>query len=380
MHVGLDAHKKVTVGFVVRRDGTCEPPFRLPTTKQAVQGLAEELPPNAKVYVEASTTGKAVVRELRNEGQDATLLHPDALLLTLRKNKDDDLDAEHIARVAQLGAYKTAYLPTEEEEELRSLTRHRYAVTERLTALKCRAHAILARNLVPTPPGRLDRPACRKRWEAIEDLPAADRFVLDQVLAEIAHLEDQRDAVRFAIVQAARDDARVRLLLTVPGIDVANAAAIVSELGDPSRFPSAKHAASYAGIVPPNRKSGEKELHGRITKKGSPILRHALVEAAHTAVRYPGRLRRSYRRLQGRIGTKKALVATGRRLVGIVWAMLVRGEAYRDPVPELAERKVWRFEAVVERLDAGDRAGARRLLRTHDLRRDYRKAQEAKGT
>lgn len=370
MHVELDAHKKNTVGFAVHADGKREGPFVLPTTRESVTRLAVRLQ-GAEVLVEASTTGKGIVRLLQEKGVKAKLIHPDALMMTLRRKKNDKEDALHIALVGQIGAAHEAYLATPYEDHLRGLTRRRYDVKHRMSSSTCQAHAVLARNLVQTPPGRLSRESARRRWANAPGLPDNKRFLLQGILREIEYLENEHNELRLKIHEATKDDAVIELLLTIPGVDVVNAATIRGEYGDMNRFPTGKQAASYAGIVPPNWQSGDKEVHGRITKKGSPYLRHALGEAAHQIRRYDSPLKKFFTRLQARVGRKKAITATARKLATLVWAMVTKKKPYADAVAELTGLKRWRRDNIQQLLAPGDREKATRLMNSHAAKRDY---------
>jgi transposase len=370
LHVGLDAHKKQTVGFVVHADGKREGPFAMQTTRESIERLAPKWR-GGEVLVEASTTGKGVVRLLRDLGVNAKLVHPNALMMTLRRSKDDEEDALHIALVGKIGAAHEAYLATPYEDELRSLTRRRYDVKQRMSSLSCQAHAILARNLVTPPPGRPTRGSTRRRWENAPGLPERERYILRGVLRELDYLEKEHDEIRLRVHEVTKGDEQIDLLLTIPGIDIVNAATIRGEYGDIKRFPSGKHAASYAGIVPPNWRSGDKELHGRITKKGSPYLRAALVEAAHQAARWDSPLKRFLKRLTARVGMKKAITAVGRKLATLIWSMLTHDKPYADQAGLLTGMKRWRRDQITELLAAGDREAAAKRMNYHNTKRDY---------
>jgi transposase len=115
----------------------------------------------------------------------------------------------------------------------------------------------------------------------------------------------------------------------MPGVGPVTVDAVLSELGDPRRFRSGRKATAFAGLAPGLRQSAGRTKQLGITKEGSRLLRWALVQAAWRAVRLTARWRAIYQKLQGRIGTKKAIVAVARRLWCVLFAMLQSGPAYR---------------------------------------------------
>ena len=126
-------------------------------------------------------------------------------------------------------------------------------------------------------------------------------------------------------------DEAVRLLDSIPGINPRAAQAILAEIGtDMSRFPSAKHLASWAGMCSGNHESAGKRLSGK-TRKGSPWLRQQLAEAAHAASRTKNTyLAALYRRLASRRGAKIALIAVGHAMLVIIYHMLSEHTSYHD--------------------------------------------------
>jgi transposase len=121
----------------------------------------------------------------------------------------------------------------------------------------------------------------------------------------------------------------IRLLDTIPGVGLIWSTTIYAEVGDIRRFRSRKAFASYTGLIPSIRASGEKIHHGNITHNGSRPLRHALVEAGIHAVKKSRSLRRLHDRVLYRGNIQKARVAVARKLSLIIYAMLRNGEAFR---------------------------------------------------
>jgi transposase len=105
---------------------------------------------------------------------------------------------------------------------------------------------------------------------------------------------------------------------------------------------------SYAGLAPSTRESSGKTKTGRISKQGSPWLRWILVQCAMTAVRYDQRLKSFYERLKSRKGSAKAIVATAKEILVIIWYMLTRRELYRHINKDRYEQKLSRLKKIKE--------------------------------
>jgi transposase len=166
------------------------------------------------------------------------------------------------------------------------------------------------------------------------------RFLLRMHLEHLEALEGLigRLGERIEQVMAPFAAAAARLE-TIPGVSRRIAEVIVAETGvEMGQFPTAGHLASWAGMCPGNNESAGKRRSGTTTK-GSRWLRAALVQAAHAA----GRSKRTYlgaqfRRLAARRGAKRAAVAVGHTLLGIVYQILKRGTTYQDLGPEYLDR------------------------------------------
>jgi transposase len=146
-----------------------------------------------------------------------------------------------------------------------------------------------------------------------------------------------------SIIAAIRTpfDEAVALLQTIPGVGERVATTIVAEIGpEVSRFPSAKHLASWAGVCPGNRTSAGKRPSGRTTR-GNVWLRSALVEAAWAATHGSAThhyLAAQYHRLARRRGKTKAILAVAHILLVIVWHVLHSHQPYRELGADYFER------------------------------------------
>jgi transposase len=169
---------------------------------------------------------------------------------------------------------------------------------------------------------------------AAVNLSAADRFVLGQLEEHWRHLEKQLRGADQALKAFARKapakEAEARAVLrTIPAAGPLTVEVVLSALGDVQRFRSAKQVVAYAGLAPGRRESAGKSKELSITKEGSGLLRWILVQAAWRLRRRSQRWQRVFEQLRQRRGSKKAIVAVARRLLGVMVALLRTGQSYR---------------------------------------------------
>jgi transposase len=140
-------------------------------------------------------------------------------------------------------------------------------------------------------------------------------------------LASEHQQLMALIKRSAYASDAVKLLMTLPGVGVATAQAIVAAIGDISRFESADKLAAYFGLVPSLHQSAERAYHGRITKQGNSNVRWLLVEVAHHAGRHLGPLGHQFARL-------------ARKLAILAWHLLTKNEPYRYALPGPTEHKL----------------------------------------
>jgi len=164
---------------------------------------------------------------------------------------------------------------------------------------------------------------------------AHQRFVLAQQLAHIDALDETIAQCSAEIAERMQPfDPQLERLCTIPGVGRRIAETLVAEIGvDMTRFPTAKHLASWAGICPGNYESAGKRKSGK-TRKGSRWLREALVEAARAAARTRQTyLAAQYHRLAARRGGNRAAIALAHTILVIVYRLLRDGGVYEDLGP-----------------------------------------------
>jgi transposase len=148
-------------------------------------------------------------------------------------------------------------------------------------------------------------------------------MLIDNLSAEIKKHDKIIDDVQYNYPE-------VEILKSVPGISTYSGLMILAEIADPTRFASPQKLCSYAGLVPSTYQSSQTCYNGSITKQGSKWLRWILVQCAHASIktRKSHRLKRFYLRIARRRGNKKAIVATARKMLKIIWHLLDKNSYY----------------------------------------------------
>jgi transposase len=235
--------------------------------------------------------------------------------------KTDQIDASVLAHLARLNFLPTAYAAPKEIRNLHQHMRYREWLVEQRRGVKNRVHAVLAGYNLASPVTDMFGKAGRAWLAEVIEIglrPTAQR-VINEMLRLIDQLDEQIKALAKDIPLTEELGAKSELLMSMPRIGKLNAAMILGEVGDITRFGSAKAFCNWAGMTPRVHQSDAVVRHGRISKQGSRYLRSAMVCASITACRISPRWSRVYERLAQRCGWRAAKVAVARRLLTVVY-------------------------------------------------------------
>jgi transposase len=327
-YVGLDAHSKSCVYMIQDENGRPAGEGTVPTT---LEGLAllrakHELPEGTKVALESGTVAFFVARRLKSLGLDPLVVDASEVRAkALRPNqKSDRRDAIELCEGLRRGIYRTrVHVPPEEIEQLReSLGRRRHFVRVRTMEVNAAKRLLRTAGLPTLARSLTTAKAWEKLLKAVAFSPALHAFVVAHHAVWACAQEQIALLGESLQVQGAPFQKELDRMQTVPGVGPIVALTTLAAFSDVSRFPSAKHAASYAGLVPSTYDSGERVRHGKITKRGSAELRSMLCEAAHQAARPTNPLNPFFASICARRGYKMAIIAVAHRLCRILYAML----------------------------------------------------------
>jgi transposase len=247
-------------------------------------------------------------------------------LIAESTEKTDRKDAHTLANLLRTGYLPEAFRVRDDIYELRTLVRERSALVTARTAAMNRLHGVATTYGLHTIPNQNPRSVNGKIH-----ITHGDHMVLKELHGLIDMLGMRIAVYDKLLVQSVSRFPEARIIMSIPGVGTITAMTIVAEVGDFSRFPSAKKLTKYAGLVPRQRSSGERVRHGSITKEGSSLLRGVLVEAS-MRIREKGapELFGFVARVRVHSGKKRSRVALARKLLSLMWYMVTTESVY-DP-------------------------------------------------
>jgi transposase len=379
---GLDVHKKIVVAAILV-EGRSKDIRSFGTMTADLLELSDWLMSRGVTHVAMESTGeywKPIFNILENNFE--VMLVNAQHISKVPGRKTDVSDAEWIADLLRHGLLTASFIPPVGQRELRELTRFRSTfVKERATLVnrvqkvlesaniklasvasdvvgvsgRAMLEAIIAGKATSEQMAELSKGKLRSKREelsrALEGrVKPHHRFVLTELLSQIDSLEETIARFDQEIEEYCRPfEEAVALLDTIPGVARQTAENIVAEIGtDMSRFPTANHLASWAGVAPGNNESAGKKRSGKVKKGNKPlgvILNQAAHSAAHTKNTY---LSAQYHRLAGRRGKKRALVAVAHSILVMSYFMIKRHEPYCELGSDYFDRR--RPETTAKRL------------------------------
>jgi transposase len=332
--IGLDLAKNVFQVHGVDADGAVVLRQRL--TRARLVKLFAKLPP-CLVGIEACATSHHWARELIALGHEVKLMPAQYVKPYVKRGKNDAVDAEAICEAVTRPTMRFVGIKTPEQQSALMLHRVRLILSRQRTQLSNALRAHLAEFGIVAPIGRggLDRLLDVIADAEDDRIPAGVRACLEMLMAQLDMVKAQILENDRRILASARETELGRRLMEIPGVGPLVASAFVASVADPAIFQSGRNLAAWIGLVPKQNSSGGKERLGGISKAGNRYLRQMLIVGAMAVIRHAERnaAKRPWLvQLLARRKAKVAAVALANKTARTIWAMMVSGERYREPL------------------------------------------------
>ncbi len=322
---GVDAVGKVAVRRQLRRDG--------------VEAFFRALPP-CLVGMEACASAHFWARLIRALGHEVRLIPPSRVKAYVQRGKKNDAtDAAAIAEAVTRPHMEFVPVKSEAQQAILMLHRTRELLVRQRTMLINALRAHLAEFGIVAGQGRAKVKPLIVGLPATE-IPALARAALAELADQIEVCDQRIEGLEKEILVWHRNCEASRNLATIPGIGPITASVLAASVPEPGIFKNGRHLAAWLGLVPRQNSSGGKDRLGHITKSGNTYIRRLLVTGATSVIRFardkaPGEAMWLKSLLQ-RKPPRLASVALANKMARIVWAVLTRGEVFRETRPATA--------------------------------------------
>ena len=333
--IGLDIAKSVFQVHGIDGNGTVV--IRQQLRRSRVLPFFKKLAP-CTVGIEACASSHHWSRELQTIGHSVKLMPPAYVKPYVKRQKNDATDAEAICEAVQRPSMRFVPTKTLDQQACLMLHRTRHLLIRQQTAVINTIRSHLAEFGIVAPVGRN---GVEELLDAVADpsdhrIPDVGRECLHALGMLLGRLKDQILRFDQQISAWHRSNETSRRLDDLPGVGPALATALVASIADPMAFRSGRDFSAWVGLVPKQNSSGGKERLGNITKQGDRYLRSLFTAGALSVIRYAkihGAKHRPWlTKLLERRPTKVAAIALANKIARMAWAMMAKGEAYREPV------------------------------------------------
>lgn len=319
VYLGIDVHKK-TYSVVAMCEKIVIKKATLSASPEGLVIFCNRFFPGAIIEsaYEAGFSGFHLHRILEKNGIKNLVVHAAGIEVAVGdKVKTDKRDALKIATQLEANRLEGIHIPSVEREEKRALTRLRDTVIEHRMTVANQIKSLLHQHgLIPP---TANKKICSLWIEDLKKLPMRDgiRYALNHLIAMWQQLSVRIKEINTDMAkQAAEDNALEMVYRSVPGVGPVGARVLSNEIEDMSHFTNERQLFSYTGLTPSEHSSGGHVRKGHISRQGKTVIRKVLVLAAWKAIQIDSHLRETFDRISVRAGSKRAIIAIARRLIG----------------------------------------------------------------
>jgi transposase len=339
--IGVDLHKTNFVACFLAADDT-QSVETYPLTREGLALFKRRLRKADGVAVEATQNVHYFYDQMKAHVRRVAVVDTYRFgVVAKSKKKTDKADAAALARFLRLGWLPEVPVPSEQVRVLRQLPQARETLISMRTKLKNMAHAAFSRNGVALTRSAFASAASRGRLMRRDDLPASGLLVLRAALRQIEQLGSGVAQIEAEVVRRGKALKGLRRLLQAHGLNLLSAISLLAEVGDIALFETSKQLVAYAGLATSTKQSSETTRHGGITKRGGKRLRTVCIQAVLAMVnRTQTPLMSFYQQKKREKGAGKAICATARRLLTVIFVLLKKELDYWYLEDRLYNRKL----------------------------------------
>src|SRR5262245_33445546 len=314
--IGVDLHSNSLTACYLNEDG--QEQLRTVSLKE-LANFKESLRAEDELAVEATGNVRWFVEQIRPLVSRLVIVNPSQFEV-IRKSvkKTDRHDARALAKFLQKDLLPESRLKDKSAAQMESLCQTRQKLVQLRTSLINKIHALHRGRGIESKKSEFNsekglKAALEREWDALE------RVEMEVSVSQIRSLNEGIKKLEKQIAESGREMEGHRNLTSIKGIGERSAAILLSVIGDVKDFEQEEKLASYFGIVPRVSNSNETINHGRITKRGSKLGRTTLVQCTLVAIKYSDYLRSYYTKKKSQKGSGKAIIATARKFLGIIY-------------------------------------------------------------
>lgn len=333
--VGMDIAKSIFQVHAANKNG--KPVLRRKLKRDEVEPFFKALH-SCQIGLEACPGSHHWVRTLRAYGHDVRLLPAQYVRPYVKTNKNDAADAEAICEAMTRPTMRFVPIKEEDQQEILVLHRVRQMLMRQRTQLinGIRGHLTEFGIVGPQRAHRVQLLVDIIRDETDSRLPAAARQALLHLVVQLQQVAGKLEAIDKELVQLGRQNDTCRRLMTIPGVGVVIATAMVAATRDPEDFKSGRHFAAWLGLVPRQHSTGGVDRMGGISKRGNGYLRRLLIHGSRSIMRWRSKSWVWLAKLRARRPANVAAVAVANKTARVIWAMMRFGGVYGAPMPQAA--------------------------------------------
>ena len=326
IYIGLDTHRETIHGTALDKNGGIIKSNAFPNTREALQDFVKDFPTwNTTIAIEACNFWRGCHKILKEIGYIVKLANPVICHKIAHEKKTDKVDSKILADLTRVNYLPEVYIPSDEINALRDLTRHKMHFTRFKVRTQNKIKSCLSRNGISYEVDLWNK-------EGLQWLKELKNYEIDSFLSLYQLISKEEDIIKKKIDKVAKSKKETTLLETIPGIGYFGATLIFAEIGDIKRFPTVKYLHAYAGVAPGIYQSGTKtRMPSR--KSVNYWLKWIVMQCAgRVALKNikPNKLRNYYLRIKDKKGWKTARKATARKMLTIIWFMLNKNIPYRE--------------------------------------------------